>query len=826
MLACTAPVAGHAQDLAAVSEYQLSIPAQPLGSALNAFARETGLRFAYPAELVIGKSSPGLSGNYSRSGALSRLLSGTGLQFQISGTTVTLRGAGQVNAAEGGNEDLQLGTIILPPGTDRTIVSGSGYQGTPDWVYNTPESVSVLSKDAIKDSQPRDSGDLFTGMAGVATAGATQNPGISVNIRGLQDQNRVTSTIDGARQNFQLGGHGYTSNVYVDPSLLRMVEVEKSGTTGVGAGGSHGGVVNYRTVEADDILEPGKTYGGEVNLSSGTNEYKFNGTAAFAAQVTDTVDVLAALSHKSLGAYDIGQNGAVPAGVSDIYDEANGEAVFTGSDTWSGLLKAGWDIAPDQRLTFGFVGYDAEFTTSTVNADYKNTNHVRNLTGTLTYDWTPADPLVDLHARLWFNRTENEQYREARSGYGAFDVGYAIDSLGVSVENTSRFSLPSGEVALHYGLEAFKDTTATAVVNYDEDDAGNDSWYTGPNPNGERTLFSGFLRATYEQSNVFEAWLGGRYDYYDLSGQTSYYGCLELDPRGRCARSDRVTLSTDVGSNGGAFTPEIGAAWTIRNGFQLFGQYSGGYRPPSMAEALLGGAHIGNILRYAPNPNLRAETSQNWEIGANFSYDNIFRDEDAFRLKATVFDRRVDDFIALGLVSGTPDYDNALEFGGFQYVNLDGPTTLRGLELEGNYDAGSFYFGASFTHTKGDYPSTYNSDPWGNGNPSFHQVYYIFVAPEYKISLDAGLRLVDDRLKLGTRVTHIIPAEQQGLNAMAYKPETYTTMDLYGTYNLRENATLRFAINNVTDVAYVDPLNSADFLGPGRTATISLNMRF
>ena len=37
---------------------------------------------------------------------------------------------------------------------------------------------------------------------------------------------------------------------------------------------------------------------------------------------------------------------------------------------------------------------------------------------------------------------------------------------------------------------------------------------------------------------------------------------------------------------------------------------------------------------------------------------------------------------------------------------------------------------------------------------------------------------------------------------------------------------LSLAVNNLTDVAYVDPMNSSDFPAPGRTATLSLKVRF
>ena len=98
-----------------------------------------------------------------------------------------------------------------------------------------------------------------------------QNPGMTVNIRGLQEQGRVNVMIDGARQNFQQAGHDAVSFVYVDPELIGGVVVEKGPTSTVGGAGVIGGVVSMRTLEADDILLPGKNYGIRSRATTGTN---------------------------------------------------------------------------------------------------------------------------------------------------------------------------------------------------------------------------------------------------------------------------------------------------------------------------------------------------------------------------------------------------------------------------------------------------------------------------------------------------------------------------------------------------------------------------
>jgi iron complex outermembrane recepter protein len=68
-----------------------NIPAQPLASALNAFAETSRLQVSYPAELAKGRLSSPVIGSHSPEAALGLLLDGTGLTYRLTdNATITL----------------------------------------------------------------------------------------------------------------------------------------------------------------------------------------------------------------------------------------------------------------------------------------------------------------------------------------------------------------------------------------------------------------------------------------------------------------------------------------------------------------------------------------------------------------------------------------------------------------------------------------------------------------------------------------------------------------------------------------------------------------
>ena len=271
--------------------------------------------------------------------------------------------------------------------TPRVVASDEpqkGFQGTPDWVYETPGPVSVITRQQIEQRAPRNSSDLFQDMAGVYTTTDRQNPGMTVNIRGLQEQGRVNVMIDGARQNFQQAGHNAVSSVYFDPELIGGVVVEKGPTSTVGGAGVIGGVVSLRTLEADDILLPGKTFGTRSRITVGTNEFRYTASEAVAAK-NEQVEFVAAVARKETGAYQPGQNGTLQ------YVGPGQPVIFTGQDNLSGLTKLTWRPTPDQMIKLGYVALNNNF--STGQGEFIDTNQLFTQSATADYSWKPANRL-------------------------------------------------------------------------------------------------------------------------------------------------------------------------------------------------------------------------------------------------------------------------------------------------------------------------------------------------------------------------------------------------------------------------------------------------
>lgn len=697
-----------------------------------------------------------------------------------------------------------------------------GYQGTPDWVYTTPGSVSVISREALEQRAPRNSSDLFQDMSGVYTPSDRQNPGVTMNIRGLQEQGRVNVMIDGARQNFQQAGHGAVSSVYFDPELIGGAVVEKGPTSTVGGAGVIGGVVSLRTLEADDILLPGKDHGFRSRATTGTNEFRYTTSQAFAAR-NEQVDFIAAVSRKEAGAYKPGQNGTLEfIGPGD-------PIMFTNQNNWSGLTKVTYRPTSDQTFKFGYVALKNSF--STGQGLYTDTNDLVTQTATADYSWKPGNPFIDLSAKLWWSSTDNHQYRPARPAYGFFDLQYGLDTIGGSLSNTSRFDLSFLNAAWTTGFEYFRDKTKTGVIS-DQSNPSDAQWFSGPTPAGTRGIASVFSEVKFKALEWLELILGGRYDSYSLNGSGNFVNACG-------ASAVECTQPFAVDKTEGRFSPKFTLAVNPVKGLQVYGGYAEGFRPPQIMETVQYGRHIGNGVIFAPNPNLLPEVSKKVEAGANAKFDNVFIRGDGFRAKAAIYENKIDNYIttAVGRYPQAGTWADLVQTA-FVYVNLLGPTTtMKGFELEGSYDAGSAYIGANYTRLNVTYDGVYDpffaGPPNGNAYQPFmsqweRQYFFIMVPPKEKYTVDGGLRFLDRRFTVGGRMTYVSPTVPIGNPQLleTYEQKSYHLYGLYLSMILNENLTGRINIDNLLDKAYVDAMGVPTYPAPGRTITFSLTGKF
>ena len=107
----------------------------------------------------------------------------------------------------------------------------------------------------------------------------------------------------------------------------------------------------------------------------------------------------------------------------------------------------------------------------------------------------------------------------------------------------------------------------------------------------------------------------------------------------------------DVDKSGGALLPTMTVAVKPVDWLQPFVKYSKSYRPPTIMESFLNGGHGGpSINGYAPNPYLRPERGDTYELGANILRNGIFSERDTFRFKAVGFYREITDYISFGYI--------------------------------------------------------------------------------------------------------------------------------------------------------------------------------
>ncbi|CUX46427.1 TonB-dependent hemoglobin/transferrin/lactoferrin family receptor [Agrobacterium tumefaciens] len=869
-----------------------NIPAQSLSSVVGAFGRQSGLQVTLATPSAGNVRTNAVTGSFTVRDALSRLLAGTGVNFRITGNGRTvIIGTGQSTVDLSGTEGTTvLETITVTGKTGRNSIAGSGYQGTPDWVYETPASVSVVGREAIQSAGVRNTRDVFNRVSGVyAGEGNGSFPTVSPNVRGLQESGRVVVSIDGARQNAQRGAAfggatSYTASAgqgYVDVAFIRAVEIEKITNARSGNAGSLGGKVEFRTVSADDLIAAGENKGGEVNVSRGTNGYDFQGSVLGAVRSPDgPLSFVAGYSRTIMDEYKIGTKGEARSTALTMKD-------LLGRDGWSTFFKGEGDFG-DVKASLSWMHQVNDFVQGASTVIDRES--VRNDSVVAKLDWDPESELIDFKSSLWLNDNMTHELRAARNkldgsaGYASetnLDMG--LRSFGGSLENTSRFDTVAGALSLNYGAEAFRDiatsvaTSATIVQN-----PAYASSYTAFSPAGRRDVASLFLNGELEPADWITLSGGVRYDWSRLKGSATYYSTrsylidtsVACDPvRNHYTALDyfnRVFLpanpswatryalylarawpnaSAGCMPGTGTTTPPIPVTeypehnvdidrtysdWlpsaTIElkpvDWFRPYVSYSQSLRPPTILEAFFAGARPGDSAgyEYAPNQALRAEKATTYEIGANISFDGVLLDDDSIRIKMAAFRREVKDYIALGYLVT----DQVLDRTYTSFINLDGTTYMRGLEFEGNYDARSFWIGGSATFLKTEWPE--KTQVFSNSTTATTGEIVAWpgdVAPKVKLTLDGGMRFFDEKFSLGARLNHVTPTQSRTLDTEGNLREVtdpYTTVDLYGSYAFNDKATLRFAVNNLTDRKYI-PAASA-YTAPGRTFIATMNVKF
>ncbi|MCD5974599.1 TonB-dependent siderophore receptor [Pseudomonas quasicaspiana] len=217
---------------------RLDIPAQPLAASLAQLGKASGMTVTFDPQQVAGKQAPTVSGNLEPAQALQRLLVGSGLTASVEGNSARViqpqptQGAIALDGVNI-NADYGLAGVATTEGTN-SYTTGSMNTATklPLSIRETPQSVSVITRQRIEDQGMNDVNDVVK-----------YAPGVTLNKFG-QDRQRFLArgfTIDNLMYDglpTSLGTFTQDTIAEADLSMYDRVEVVRGATglmTGAGS---------------------------------------------------------------------------------------------------------------------------------------------------------------------------------------------------------------------------------------------------------------------------------------------------------------------------------------------------------------------------------------------------------------------------------------------------------------------------------------------------------------------------------------------------------------------------------------------------------------
>lgn len=173
----------HAEN----TSHSLQIPAGQLSTALNQLAEASDLQMVYDTDMAQGLKSPALSGNYTPTQALQKLLQGSGLGYQLAdnGTVTISRQApsAQPQSSQAAPEAAVLPTVRVKgqaeydtedpynPDYNRSNAVTATKSDAP--IMETPVSIQVVPQQVLKDQQAWRVEDAVKNVSGVQSVWAS-----------------------------------------------------------------------------------------------------------------------------------------------------------------------------------------------------------------------------------------------------------------------------------------------------------------------------------------------------------------------------------------------------------------------------------------------------------------------------------------------------------------------------------------------------------------------------------------------------------------------------------------------------------------------------
>lgn len=784
--------------------YSFSIEQQSLVSALNAFTAVTGWQVGLPAELGQGVSSPGVRGSLPADKALDRLLVGTNLGYRkLGNNNIVLE------------KRVAVGAITL----QQMTISATRQEQAVDSV---PSTVTVHDREELDRQNVNTIRELVRYEPGVSVGGAgTRSGNAGYNIRGI-DGDRILTQVDGVEvpDNFFNGPYAKTRRNYVDPEIVKRVEILRGPASALYGSSAIGGAVSYFTLDPNDIIKPGQDYGARLKTgySSADESWLTSGTVAGRVQDFDGLLHLSQRNGHEMESYD-GNNATGLARTGANPEDAR---------TTNVLAKLGWNYGEENRLGLTYEKFKDDRDTNLKNAvggpfvGGQGFNFYRGRTGndTITRErfgienkFALDSPIAD-HIKTSLNyqiaktdQTTAEIYQPSRKVLRTRETLYEEKQWVFDAQLDKAFSIGETDHVVTYGttlkqqkVTGSREGAATCLA------VGAGCTAIGaPSPSAADSVkkASDFPDPTINSYALFaqdqiawDKWTflpSVRYDYIQLKPKLTQEFLNTVDPT-------RIYDHSDSEKNWHRVTPKFGITYALTEQYTWFGQYAEGYRTPS-AKALYGRfENLQQGYTVEPNPDLKPESSRGVETGIRGNFDSGSFD-------VAVYYNKYRDFI---------DEDASVAGGTVQQFEANNikHATIKGVEAKGRLSLDAF--GApQGLYTQGSIAYTYgrnddNGEPLNSVNPLKGVFGLGYDQQNYGALVSWTLVKKQDRVDSTT----FFAPDGNSANG-PFKTPGFGIVDLTGFYKVTNDVTINGGLYNLTDKKYWnwDDVRSYDSVG-------------
>ena len=686
---------------------------------------------------------------------------------------------------------------------------------------DVPATVSVITSDAMERQLVKDIKDLVRFEPGVAVrsspsrftaAGAStgRDGNSGFNIRGLEG-NRVLIQVDGVRtpDAYSFGAQSVGRGDYVDLDILKSVEIVRGPSSALYGSDGLAGAVSFITKDPSDLLKDGRPWSVRARAGyASADNARFESVTAGGRN--GEWEALVAYTRRD------GQ-GQKTRGNSDVPNIDRTEPNPEDNSSNAVLAKLLYSPSDSQRWRLTLDHLDRDVDWNVLSAVAKPPLVATSTLGLTAFDEMKRDRLSldhryedlggaldSIHTNVYWQRGETRQYSSE-------DRNTAADRIrDARFDNTVR----GGSIELTSSLGAQGSITHRFVYGADY----STTWQEGVRdgtvpPVGETFPTHAFPTTDYELAGAFV-----QDEITFARGKVSLYPALRWDHFKLDPRDDSLFISGPAaGQSDSHVSPKLALLVRMAERVNLFVNAAAGFKAPAPSQVNNGFTNPVMSYMSLSNPDLDPETSRTLEAGVRVHGGR-------WNGSVTGFAGKYDDFIEQVQVSGsfTPT-DPAV----YQYVNLPG-VKIRGVEGKTDFEImRGLSLTAVLSYAHGNSESSGTEVPLASVEPLKWVAGLDWTAPGNRFG--AQLQTVHSQGKSASRA---------GITCTptCFLPESFTTFDVMGWWNVTDALSLRAGVFNLTDEKYwwwsdARGISSTAtfrdaYTQPGRNASVSVAMQF